>query len=155
MIRRLTPAVLTVVLVLTGAWLWWDAHTRTAAQAAGTDALTVARDSIAAMGTYRPDNAAQVLPAARDRLTGGFLDNYTQAIQTVVIPNATAHSMASTVTVPAIGVISAESDRADLLAYVNQSITEGTEKPVINPSRYRVSMEKVDGRWLIAAFDQI
>ena len=107
------------------------------------------------MGTYRPDNAEQVLPAARDRLTGTFLDDYTQAIKTVVIPNAKQRAMAATVTVPAVGVISADADRAVLLAYVNQSITEGTEKPVLTPSRYRVSMEKVDGRWLIAAFDQI
>lgn len=151
MIRRL----LAVVLVLAAGWLWWDAHSRTAAQRAGAEALAAAQESIAVMGTYRPDNAAQVLPAARDRLTGAFLDNYTQAIQTVVIPNATQRAMASTVTVPAIGVISSASDRAVLLAYVDQNITEGKEKPLTNPARYRVTMEKVDGRWLIAAFDQI
>ena len=155
MIRKLAPAALAVVLVLTAGWLWWDANTRTAAERAGTEALAAARDSIAAMGTYRPENAAQVLPAARDRLTGTFLDNYTQAIETVVIPNATQRAMAATVTVPAVGVISATGDRALLLAYVNQSISEGAGKPVITPSRYRVGMEKVDGRWLIAAFDQI
>ncbi|MBU3707447.1 MAG: hypothetical protein FGM50_12335 [Mycobacterium sp.] len=153
--RRLASAALAIVLMLTAGWLWWDAHTRTAAERAGNDALATARESIAAMGTYRPDDAGQVLPAARDLLTGAFLDNYTQAIQTVVIPNATQRRMASTVTVPAAGVISAESDRAVLLAYVNQSISEGAEKPVVNPARYRVAMEKVDGRWLIAAFDQI
>lgn len=155
MIRKLAPAVLAAVLVLTAAWLWWDSHNRSAAEQAGADAVAAARESIVAMGSYRPENADQVLPAARDRLTGTFLDNYTQAIQTVVIPNAKQRRMASTVTVPAAGVISAERDRAVLLAYVNQSISEGTQNPVINPSRYRVTMEKVDGRWLIAAFDQI
>ena len=155
MIRRFLPAALAALLVATAAFLQWDYGSRRAAERAGAQALGAARDSITAMGSYRPDDVEQTLTAARERLTGSFLQDYTQAIRTVVIPNARQRRMTSTVTVPAAGVISAERDRAVLLAYVDQSVSEGAEKPVINPSRYRVAMEKVDGRWLIAAFDQI
>ena len=152
---RLAPALLAVVLVATGIWLLRDTSSRQAAQRAGTEAVAAARESIAAMGTYRPDTAGKDLPAARDRLTGPFLDAYTQAIQTVVIPNAKQQRISSVVTVPAASVVSAQRTRVVVLAFVDQALTVGSEEPTANPARYRVTMESVDGRWLIAGFDQI
>lgn len=150
----LAPGAATVLLALS-IWLLWDGSARNDAERAGAEAVAAARDTIAVMGSYRPDDAEQTLMSARDRLTGAFLDAYTQAIQTVVIPNAKGKKMSSVVTVPAAGVVSADSDRAVLLAYVDQTLTVGREAPVANPARYRVTMEKVDGRWLVAGFDQI
>ena len=151
----LTVVALAVLLIATGLWLYTDGSARRDAQRAGTDAVAAARASIVAMGSYRPETAETDLPAARERLTGEFLDDYTQLIQTVVIPSARQKRIASVVTVPAAAVVSAESDRVVVLAFVDQTLTVGTEPPSANPSRYRVTMEKVDGRWLIAGFDQI
>ncbi|MCB0923801.1 MAG: hypothetical protein KDB50_04530 [Mycobacterium sp.] len=142
-------------LVALSIWLLWDVSARSDAEQAGVAAVAAARESIVAMGSYRPEDAEQSLTSARDRLTGPFLDAYTQAIQTVVIPNAKGKKMSSAVSVPAAGVVSAEPDRAVLLTYVDQTLTVGGEAPVANPARYRVTMVKVDGRWLVAAFDQI
>jgi Mce-associated membrane protein len=150
----LAPGAATGLLLLS-IWLLWDGSARNDAEQAGSAAVAAARESIVAMGSYRPEDAEQSLTAARDRLTGAFLDAYTQAIQTVVIPNAKGKKMSSVVSVPAAGVVSAESDRAVLLAYVDQTLTVGREAPVANPARYRVTMQKVDGRWLVAGFDQI
>lgn len=152
---RLAPALLAVILVATGAWLLRDTSTRQAAERAGTDAVATARESIVAMGTYRPDTADKDLPAARDRLTGAFLDAYTQAIQTVVIPSAKQERISSVVTVPAASVVSARTDRVIVLAFVDQVLTVGNAAPTSTPARYRVTMESVDGNWLIAGFDQI
>ena len=154
-LSRLAPVLLAVVLVATGAWLLRDTSSRQAAERAGADAVAAARESIVAMGTYRPDTADKDLSAARDRLTEPFLDTYTQAIQTVVIPSAKQDRTSSVVTVPAASVVSAEPDSVVVLAFVDQTLTVGKEPPSVNPSRYRVTMEKVDGRWLIAGFDQI
>ncbi|HOB48826.1 MAG TPA: hypothetical protein PKK01_05880 [Mycobacterium sp.] len=150
----LAPGAL-VVLVALSIGLLWDGSARNDAHRAGDEAVVAARESIVVMGSYRPEDAEQTLTAARDRLTGAFLEAYTQAIQTVVIPNAKGKKMSSSVSVPAAGVISAEEDRAVLLAYVDQTLTVGREAPVANPARYRVTMQKVDGRWLVAGFDQI
>lgn len=151
----LTVAALAVLLIATGLWLYTDGSARRDAQRAGTDAVAAARASIVAMGTYRPETAETDLPAARERLTGGFLDDYTQLIQTVVIPSAQQKRIASVVTVPAASVVSAEPDRVVVLAFVDQTLTVGTQPPSANPSRYRVTMANVDGRWLIAGFEQI
>lgn len=151
----LAVAALAMVLTATGLWLVIDGSSRRDAERAGTDAVSAARGSIVAMGSYRPETADKDLSAARERLTGEFLDAYTQLIQTVVIPSAQQKRITSVVTVPAAAVVSAELERAVVLAFVDQTLTVGKEPPSDNPARYRVTMEKVDGRWLIAGFDQI
>ena len=154
-LRPLAAPAAAVLLLVLCAWFLRDSPSRNDSQRAGTEAAAAACDSIMAMGSYQPDDAERNLTAARDRLTGDFLDAYTQAIQTVVIPNARQKRMSSAVTVPAAGVVEAHPDRVVLLAYVDQTLTIAGEKPTGNPSRYRVTMDKVDGRWLIAGFDQI
>ena len=154
-LRTPATAAAAVALVVLSGWLARDTSARNGARDGGAEALAAARDSIVAMGSYRPDTTERNLTAARDRLTGSFLDAYNQVIQTAVIPAAKSGKISSTVSVPAAGVISAESDRAVLLAYVDQTLTAAGGQPVANPARYRVTMQKIDGRWLVAGFDQI
>lgn len=153
--RQLVAPALGLILLANGVWLSVDAAKRGDEQRGGADAVKAARESIVAMGSYRPESAEKDLTAARDRLTGEFLDGYTQLIKTVVIPTAQQKRISSTVTVPAAAVISSTRDHAVVLAFVDQVLAVGNEQPSANPSRYRVTMDKVDGRWLIAAFDQI
>jgi len=143
------------LLVASAVWLFWDAHSRRSADRAGLAAMQAARDSIVAMLSYRPGSVEKDLDAARDHLTGRFLDDYTQLIKTVVIPDAKQRTITATAQVPSTAVVSAEDDHVLVLAYVDQTMTVGTEKPTITASTVRVSMEKTDGRWRVAAFDQI
>lgn len=39
------------------------------------------------------------------------------------------------------------------MLYVNQAITVGKEAPQTTNSTVRVTLDKVDGRWLVAGFD--
>ena len=52
-------------------------------------------------------------------------------------------------------MVSASADHVVLLAYVDQALTVGKEAPTQTNSSVRVTMEKVDGRWLVAGFDPI
>ena len=142
--RRLAVAVIATGLIVASAWLAWDGTARSGAEQAGGDAVEVARESIVAILSYRPDTAEEDLStAARERLTGRFLDDYSQLITTVVVPNAIQKD------------ITASADRAVLLVYVDQTTAVGEESPTQTNSSVRVTMERVDGRWLIAGFDQI
>lgn len=153
---RTALAVPAVLLIVAGALLFRDASSRQASQRAGAEALHAARESIPALLSYRPDTAEQELgTAARDRLTGRFLDDYTQLITTVVVPDARQKRITASATVPAAAVVSASTDHAVVLAYVDQNTTIGTEPPSQANTSVRVSMDKVDGRWLISGFDQI
>lgn len=154
--RRLAVAVIATGLIVASAWLAWDGTARRGAEQAGGDAVEVARESIVAILSYRPDTAEEDLStAARERLTGRFLDDYSQLITTVVVPNAIQKDITASARVPAAAVVSAAVDRAVLLVYVDQTTAVGEESPTQTNSSVRVTMERVDGRWLIAGFDQI
>lgn len=155
--RRIPAAALVALLaVIVTGWLLWDIAGRRGAEQAGTQALQAARESIPAILSYQSQTAETVLPAAaQDRLTGKFLADYTQLITTVVLPEAKQKSTSATARVPAAGVVSSTRGRAVLLAYVDQRIAVGTEAPIQTSSSVRVTMDKIDGRWLISAFDPI
>jgi Mce-associated membrane protein len=51
--------------------------------------------------------------------------------------------------------VSAGSNLAVVLVFVNQTTTVGAESPTNLASSVRVSLEKVNGRWLMSAFDPI
>lgn len=155
-LRTLAAPLLAVLALAAAGWLVWDAAARRGAEQAGSQALQAARESIPALFSYQPATAEQVLPAAaQDRLTGRFLADYTQLITTVVVPEAKQKGMSASATVPAAGVISADRERAVVLAYVDQTITVGKETPTQANSSVRVTMDNVDGRWLISGFDPI
>ncbi len=154
--HRLVVAVIATGLVVASAALAWDGTVRRGAEQAGEDAVEVARESIVAILSYRPDSAEEDLAtAAQERLTGRFLEDYSQLITTVVVPNAIQQDITASARVPAAAVVSAAADRAVLLAYVDQTTAVGKESPTQTNSSVRVTMERVDGRWLIAGFDQI
>lgn len=147
---------LSLLAVLAAGWLFWDASARRGAEQAGAQALQAARESIPAILSYQSATVETDLPvAAQNRLTGKFLADYTQLITTVVVPEAKRKGISASAEVPAAGVVSADRRSAVLLAYVDQSITVGKEAPTQANSSVRVTMDNVDGRWLISGFDPI
>ncbi len=152
---RVGSIVAALALLAACAWLFWDGSARRAAQADGAGAVRAARESIPIILSYRPETAEKDLPAAaRDRLTGAFLNDYTQLITTVVIPDAKQKGVSASAEVPAAAVVSAASGRAVVLAYVDQTLTVRDEPPTRTNTSVRVTMEKLDGRWMISGFDQ-
>ncbi len=156
---RLTAfIILPVIAMLLGAaagFLKWEDSSRRDADTARTEALEAAKDSTVALLSYKPDTVEKDLGAARDRLTGSFLDAYTQLVNTVVIPGAKEKKIAALATVPAAAPVSAKADQAVVLLFVDQTVTVGTDAPTNTTSSVRVTLDKVDGRWLISAFDPI
>ena len=154
-LRARAVPIIAVVLVAVGVWLYGDASSRRDAQAAGTEAVQAARDSLAAMLSYRADTVEQELDAARKRLTGRFLDDYTQLTKTVVIPDAKQRGITAAAKVSAAAVVSATPDSAVVLAYIDQTTTVGKESATTTASTPRVNLDKVDGQWLISGFQPI
>ncbi len=155
-LRRLVPALLAAMLVISAVWLFRDAAGRSGAIHAGEDAAEAARDSIVAILSYQPATAGQSMEAAaHDRLTGPFLEDYRQLIKTVVVPEAVGKRITATATVPAAAVVSADAHRAVVLAYIDQTMAVGSAAPAQTNSAMRVTMDNIDGRWLISGFDPI
>ena len=150
--------ILPVIAMLLGAaagYLKWEDSSRREAETARSQAVAAAKDSTVALLSYKPDTVEKDLGAARDRLTGTFLDAYTQLVNTVVIPGAKEKKISALATVPAAAPVSAKADRAVVLLFVDQTVTVGSDAPTNTTSSVRVTLDKVGGRWLISAFDPI
>ncbi len=150
----LLPA-LALLLALGAGFLRWEYSSKRDAQVAANESVGVARDATVAILSYSADNAEKELLGARDRLTGSFLDAYTDLVTNVVIPGAREKKISAKAQVPAAASVSATSDHAVVLVFVDQAVTVGRDAPSNTASSVRVTLDKVKGRWLVSGFDPI
>jgi Mce-associated membrane protein len=150
----LLPGLALSLAVAAGFLKWQDGSARTA-QLAATESVRTATESTIALLSYRADSVEKDLEAARSRLTGKFLNAYTSLTHDVVIPGAKQKHISASATVSAAAPIEATGSHAVVLLLVNQTVTIGQDAPTNSASSVRVTLDKVDGRWLIAEFDPI
>lgn len=140
-------AVLAVVLAGAGyeGWLVFQHHQKDVAAAQALDAAKKYITTLTSVDTNAIDkNFADVL----DGSTGEFKDMYTkssaQLRQTLIDNKAAAHG-----SVIDAAVQSATEDKVDVVLFVDQSVSNGAAPaPQLDRSRVKMTMEKVDGRWL-------
>lgn len=148
------PALALVVAAAAG-WLKWLDVNSNQSKAASTESVQAARDSTIAMLSYQPDNVQQTLEAAQSRLTGDFHESYGELIHEVVIPGAREQKISAVANVPAAAPISATPTHATVIVFINQTSTIGNDAPVNTASTVRVTLDKIDGQWLVSGFDPI
>ena len=156
--RRLLVAVLPVlalVLALGVGYLKWLDGSAWESRTAAEQSVRAASDSTIAILSYRPETVDQQLKAAADRLAEPFGQQYTQLVNDVVAPGAKQQHISAVATVPAAASVWATGKQAVVLVFVDQITTIGTDAPTQSTSSVRVSLDKVDGRWLISQFDPV
>jgi Mce-associated membrane protein len=150
----LLPAVALLLAAAAGFLKWQDDTVRTA-DVAAIESTQVAKDATVRLLSYKPDTVAQDLGSARDLLTGEFKDSYTTLTEETVIPGAQQQKISAVVNVPAVASISATPERAEALVFVNQTVIIGDGAPTATASSVKVTLDKIDGRWLISGFDPV
>jgi Mce-associated membrane protein len=148
------PAVALLLAAAAGYLKWVDGSVRDA-EVFRAQSVQAAIDSTVAMLSYQPDTVEQNLAAARDRMTGPFRDSYSSLTHDVVIPGAKQRQIAAVATVPAAASVSATAAHAVVLVFVNQTTIIGNDPPSASASSVKVTLEKLDGRWLISQFDPV
>lgn len=146
---------LALLLALGAAFFKWQATSIQEADTARIESVSTAEDATVAVLSYQSDSAEQALVAARERTTGEFKDAYTQLTQSLVIPGAKQQNVSVDAKVVGAASVSASPTHAVVLVFVNQTSVVGSDKPTELASTIRVTMEKVDGRWLISDFEPI
>lgn len=146
---------LALLLAPAAGYFEWVTDSANDLAVARADSVRVAREDVTALLSYQADSADKDLNAARDRLTGEFKDAYTSLIREVVIPGAKEKHISAVAKVNAAASVSATSDHAVTLLYVNQSVTIGDGAPTDTQPVIRVTLDKVDGRWLVSHFDPV
>jgi Mce-associated membrane protein len=150
----LLPALALVLGGAAGFLKWQDSSARET-QLARIESIAAAKDSTIALLSYKSDTVEKDLEGAKSRMTGAFKDSYTQLIADVVIPGAKRQHISATATVPAAASVSATPNHAVNLLFVNQTAVVDKSPPTDSVSCVRVTLDKIDGRWLISGFDPV
>ena len=146
---------LALIIALGVAYLKWLDGTARESHTAAEASVRAASESTIAILSYKPETVDRDLKAAAERLTAGFRQQYTQLVNDVVAPGAKQQHITAVATVPAAASVSATGKHAVVLVFVDQTTTIGNDAPTQTTSSVRVSLEKVDGRWLISQFDPV
>ena len=146
---------LALILALGVGYLKWLDGTARESRAAAEQSIRAASDSTIAILSYKPETVDRDLKAAADRLAEPFRQQYTQLVNDVVAPGAKQQHITAVATVPAAASVLATGKHAVVLVFVDQITTIGNDAPTQSTSSVRVSLEKVDGRWLISQFDPV
>ena len=142
-----------LLAVAAGLLKWKDSSVRNT-DLARSQSVVAARDSAVALLSFRFDTVDRDVAAARERLTGGFLDTYTQRTQQELIPNAKERRVTATASVRAAASESVNQNHAVVLLFVTQNVRIGDAPPADTGSSVRVTLDKIGDRWLVSDFDQ-
>ncbi|MBJ7387563.1 MAG: hypothetical protein JHC55_24090 [Mycolicibacterium sp.] len=157
----LVPAVLAVLLLASAAFAAWvyveqyrpDDQTSSTVAASAMDA---ASEGTVALLSYSPESLDQDFATAKTHLTGEFLTYYTQFTTDIVTPAAKQKDVKTSADVVRSAVAEIQPDSAVVLVFINQTTTS-KENPAgsFTASSVKVGLTKVDGKWLINAFDPV
>lgn len=153
LIYGLLPALALLLTIAAGLLKWKDSSVRSI-DLARSQSVAAARDSTVALLSFRPETVDRDVAAARERLTGSFLDTYTQRTQEELIASAKERHVSATASVPGAASQSATQNHAVVLVFVNQTFKIGDSAPADADSSVRVTLDKVGDRWLVSGFDQ-
>ncbi len=145
--RSVLPVLLVAALAVSGVlgWKQWQYHqTQQAGQAALQAAITYAQ----VLTSVDSGNVDQNFRDVLDGATGEFKDMYTQSsvqLRQLLIDNkATAHGV-----VVDTAIQSESTNKVVVLLFIDQTVTNSAvPDPRIDRSRIKITMEKIDGRWL-------
>lgn len=151
-------AVMAIVAVAVAAGLYWRQYLpdRQTDAAAADAVLAAATDGTIALLSYSPDSLDKDFAKAKSHLTGEFLSYYSDFTQQVVTPAAKQKGVSTTAAVVQAAVSELHPRSATVLAFVNQTTTSNDAAgPSLAVSTVLVGLTKIDGSWLISAFDPV
>jgi Mce-associated membrane protein len=145
--RSVIPLVVAVALGTSCflGWIQWQQHRQAVA---GQQAQQAALAYAQALTSIDSNNVDQNFRQVLDGATGEFKDMYTQSsvqLRQLLIENkATAHGI-----VVESAIQSTSPNKVVVLLFIDQSVTNSQlPDPRMDRSRIKMTMEKVDGRWL-------
>ena len=161
LVRWLVPIVLAFLLLGSASLASWayliqfrpDRQTNADVAA---DTIKAASDGSVALLSYARDTLDKDFAAAKAHLTGDFLSYYTQFTRDVVSPAAKQKQVKTSAAVVKAAVSELKPGSAVVFMFLNQTtISKDNPDGSFRGSAVKVGLTKVNGTWLISAFDPV
>ncbi|MEU8251466.1 hypothetical protein [Nonomuraea sp. NPDC048916] len=154
--RTVTIGLLAVVAVLgvVVGMMWFDLKAMRDADAAGVEAMAAARSMAPDLLSYDYRTIERDLARAAEHTTGSLTGHYRE-LSAALVTKAKAQKTVQTAAVTAVAVERAETDRVEVLLFVNTGTVKevpGKAEPQqqISQNRARFVMVRQEARWLVA-----
>lgn len=142
-------AVAFVALAALGGWLYWERVEIRGAQDARAALEPLAAVQVPQVFSYDYQTVERSLTEASTMLAPGFRQEFRERATNDIIPQARQRQLVSQAHVVGVGVLDAQRDSAQVMVYLNRTVTEKGGEPVYDGSRLRVDYTRVDGQWMI------
>jgi Mce-associated membrane protein len=116
-------------------------------------AVAAAKTEIPQILSYNYKTLSADLARASADTTGQFSGQFGVLASQLIGPNATKQQTVTKAAVPVAAAVDASGNQVTVLVFVDQSTTSKSQpKAQTNSSQLRVTMQKVNGRWLVEQF---
>lgn len=147
-------AALTAVAVGACAYIWVKYPSDATIADSTRAAQSAAERAVEPILSYDSSNLPESKAAAESYLTSAYRKEYDQLFAGVIQENAPSTKTVVKADFLAAGIVRARADRVQILVLVNQSRTNKLNpEPVIFKNYVTMTMELVDGDWLVAGMD--
>ena len=142
-------AGLALVMVAVTAWAWFSAGGEGSDSTVAREAQQAAEEAVVPVLSYDHRRLEQDQERAQALMTGGYREEYDKLF-TVLEDNAPQTQTKVGASVVASGVVRASDDRVQVLVFVDRPTTNKLNaEPVVYKDQVTVSMQRVDGSWLV------
>ncbi|MCK0176755.1 mammalian cell entry protein [Mycolicibacterium sp. F2034L] len=142
-------AVAFVALAGVGGWLYWERVQIRGAEDARAAVEPLAAEQIPKVFGYDYQTVERTLTEAYTMLAPEFRQEFRDRATKDIIPQARERQLVSQANIVGVGVMTAQRNSAQVLVYLNRTLTEKGGQPIYDGSRLRVDYTRVDGTWLI------
>jgi Mce-associated membrane protein len=157
---RVTTAAVLALLVAgsgVGAYLLdTQASDKTTTQQERDAAVAAAKTEIPQILSYNYKTLNADLARASADTTGQFSGQFGVLASQLIGPNAVKQQTVTQAAVPVAAAVDSNGDEVTVLVFLDQSTTSKAQpKAQVNSGQLRVTMQKVNGRWLVEQFQAL
>jgi Mce-associated membrane protein len=149
-------AVAAAVLIVAGVatYLYVVVPSDQSVEDATSAAQSAAERAVVPILSFDAKHLDESRAAAEQYLTGDYRKDYDQLFDGIIEQNAPSTGTVLKAALIRSSIVRASNDRVQVFALVNQTRTNKTSKrPAVYQQWVTMTMEKVDGDWLVAAMD--
>lgn len=148
--------ITTALMAAVTGFVWYQVREHAATETARQAGLEASRDAARVLFSYDYRTLSKDFSAGQALTTGAFRKQYADTTARLVTPVATEKKAVVKAEVVTAGVVRATPDTVVTIVFVNQVTTSSlTAGPKVDLSRVRMTLDHVQGRWLVSQVDAL